>query len=137
MSDSTVSVKVGEDLVAPIVEKKIQAAIMAALGEPEKLVEAMVSRVLHDKVDSTGKKSRYSSDNEHDLVEVLCRQALQDAVRKAMTQWIEENKLVLLDAIKKHIKTRPASIAKMFMDGIAESMQSKWTFQVSVCERKP
>ncbi len=136
MNDGQVAINMPDELVRPIIEKKIQAGIISALGDTDSLIEGLVGAALRDKVSQNGKKSDYSRDNKFDLVDVLCREAIENAIREAMAEWVKENSGKLKEAVKKQIQKRPAGFAKMFVDGIFTSLESRWMFTVNVQTQK-
>lgn len=57
MSANMINLGINEDVVKPILEKQIQAAILANIGNPEELIQKVVSTALSQKVDSDGRVS--------------------------------------------------------------------------------
>ena len=92
MSDnSMVSLKVDEQMVSKILEKQIQAAIVAQLGNQDKLIEKAVGVALSEKVSDNGTVSKYSSDNKYDFLEVLATKSVREAATEALKEWLAEN----------------------------------------------
>jgi len=129
---SEVQVNIGQDLIGPIVEAKIQAAITSSLTNPKDLVNEMITRILSQKCDAEGKVNSYSSYNKYTMVDMVCRNALQRATKAAMEEWVSENTKLLKDTLKKQIAASPAKFAKVFLDGLAGSLKSSWAFKVSI-----
>ena len=90
-----VDIKISEGLVKGIIESKIQTAIVESLSGESTLIEKVVAAALQAKVDASGKRSNYSSDNKFTFLEVLCRKTLQDAAKLAIQQWANERQDVL------------------------------------------
>lgn len=132
---SGVNIGISEDLVLPIIEQRINAAVVAALGKEQDLIENVVSAALSQKVSSSGRVSDYSGANRYTFLEAFCRNAIQEAARQAMQEWITENKPQLVAAMKKQITASPSKLVKAFTDGIADSAKSAWAFQVNVSPR--
>jgi hypothetical protein len=133
------TLQVSPDLVRPVIEQKIQAAIVAALAEGKEsaMLSAIVGRVLAQKVDSEGKVSRYDSYNDREYVRWLCETAIRDCARRAVQEWAESNKAKIEKQMQAELSRRSAGMAKVFMDGLLKSMQSSWTFKVDVGFESP
>lgn len=123
MSD-TVAVTVGSDLVKPIVEAKIQAAIVSALGRPEQLIEEAVRTVMNRKVDAQGNPS--DSYYSKPYIEWLASEALRSAVKVAVTNWVALNQSKIESQISKELKMRSDTFAKAFVNGFSDGMKSSW-----------
>ena len=129
---NTVNVSVGQDLVAPIIQAKIEAAIVQQLGKEANLVERLVASALTQKVNSRGRVSDRCYENKHSFLALICEQAIHDAARQALEEYINENKPKIVDAMKKQLRASPAKMAKALIDGVSGSMQSKWSWQVKI-----
>ena len=133
MSDSdSVDIKIGKDLVAPILDKKIQMAIVESIGDPHKFVCEAVNAVLRTKVNADGKRDSYSHNNEYDLIDVLSRQAISEAVRSALTELLAEKKPMIKDAIKAQIAKRPNALAKALVDGMTGAFSDTYRLRIDV-----
>jgi DNA-binding protein YbaB len=99
MENSLASISIDKDLVKGIVEKQIQAAIVEAMGDPKKYMEAMVHMALHQKVDRTGKVSSYSSDNKYDYIDKVLEAAISEAANEAVKVWIKVNAESMKEAL--------------------------------------
>ena len=129
------NVEISKNLVEPIVQAKIQAAVVSALESPQLLIEELVRKCLNMKVDRDGKVQDYASHNKHSWIDILCRQSIQKAVEEAMKEWVAENQKLLKDQVKRQISTSPAKFAKMFCDGLADSLNCSWKFSVHVGDK--
>jgi hypothetical protein len=135
MSD-TVAVTVGSDLVKPIVEAKIQAAIVAALGQSDRLINDAVNLVLHRKVDSQGQYTT-SDYRSTPYIEWLCTSVLQCAVKAAVEKWVAANTERIEAALAKEMKMNANTFAKAFTKGFAEGMAGTWRTQFNVSFSNP
>lgn len=132
MTGNEVSVNIGKDLVQPIVEAKIQAAIVESLSGFEGLVDRAVARMMTQKVGHDGKVSQYSSDNKYPFIEIVCQQRIQEAVRAALEVWLEKKEPQILAAVEKEMNRRTGSLAKEFVAGLQDSIKSTWSTKVNV-----
>ena len=128
MSD-VVSINVGDDVVKPIIEKQIQADIIAKLGNTDKFIEQVVSLALSKKVDDKGNVSTSSYENRNDLIEVLSRNAIAACAKEIINEWLSENKNKIKDALVKELNSprRKKAITAAFLTAIERSFETRWT----------
>lgn len=139
MENNMVSLKVDEQMVSSILEKQIQAAIVAQLGNQEQLIEKAVKIALSEKVGIDGTKSRYDSDNRHDFLEVLASKSIREAATGALREWLTENQIKIKKAVLKELETpaRQRSIATAYADAIENSIKCSWNMTCNInFERK-
>ena len=135
MQDEVVSLKVDPSLVTSILEKRIQAAIVEQLGDDGKLIEQAVRLALSTKVDKKGNStSRYDSDLRYDFLEVLTTNAIQEAAKEALTDWLAQNSKLIKKAVLKELDSpeRQRSIAKAYADAIENSLIASWTMSCNI-----
>ena len=129
---SGVNIEVGKGLVEPIIRAKINAAIVEAIGDPQAFLRQAVHVALKQKVQSDGTPCKYSSDRGFDLVEVLAKKAIREAVTDAMKEWVEEQRAALTEVVKKEIAKRPSALAKALVQGMAQTFSNTYRMHVSV-----
>jgi len=135
MAEEMASLKINNDIILPVIEKQIQAAIVANLGNHEELIGKMVSLALHAKVNDKGYiDTQYSSYNKYDFLEVLTSTAIQEAARNALTDWLHVNSQKIRSALFAELAkpTRQKSMAKAFADADETSITSKWHMNCTV-----
>ena len=131
-SNTDMSIQLPTELIERAVRDKINAAIAAQLGDAEEMMKALVGNALSQKVNSRGVVSRSSYDNKHEFLEVMMGNFVRDAAREALVEYMGENKEKIKEAVKKNIAKNPSKIAKVFMDGIENSMTSTYSSSVSI-----
>jgi hypothetical protein len=124
MSANMINLGMHEDVVKPILEKQIQAAIHAIIGNPEELIQKVVSAALSQKVDSDGRVSRYSGDKKYGYLDVLTRKSIQKVAEEALRDWLEENAQLVKEAVIKELNkpARQRSIAIAFAGAVESSL---------------
>ena len=134
MENEMVSLKINQDTITPIIEKQIQAAIVANLGNHEELIGKMVSLALHSKVNSKGMLSQYRSDNTYDFLEVITKKTIQEAAQNALADWLAKNSKKIRAALIAELAkpTRQKTMAKAFADAVERSITSKWHMNCTV-----
>ena len=130
---SGLNISVDDELVEPIVRAEIQTAIVRQLESDTNLIPKLVEAALAQKVAENGQHSkRYSSDNKYLFIDALCKKAIQDAARQAMSEYLEENKEALKVEVKKQLRKSNAKLAEIFVEGLVGGLSSSWNFQVSI-----
>lgn len=129
---SGMTVNVDENIIRPVVEAEIQAAIVRQLSNAENLIPALVRAALNEKVDSQGKRSNSSYDAKYTYIEILCNNAVQEAARAGMENYIKENTPIIQAEVERQVKAQSKDIARIFVEGLVESIKSSWSFKVEV-----
>lgn len=132
--ENMINLGINEDMVKPILEKQIQTAIMANIGNPEELIEKVISVALKQKVDRNGDISRYSSDNEYDYLEILTGQAIREAAKEALREWLDENKQLVKKMVIKEMNKpeRQKSLVGAFANAVEDSLNCSWRFKCDI-----
>ena len=129
MSDKDLNISISNELIQPIIDAKIQTAIVMALeSERENLIPKMVQAALLQKVDNTGKTSNYNSDNKYTYMEFMCNKAVQDASKAAFTDFIKEREADLKAEMMRILDTKKMknALVKAFLDGLIGSATHNW-----------
>lgn len=134
MENNIVSLKVDETMVSKILEKQIQAAIVAQLGNEEELIEKAVKVALSKKVSIDGTVSRYDSDNTHDFLEVLASKSIREAATEALREWLKTNQEKVKEAVLIELNkpNRQRSIATAYADAIENSLKCNWNMACNI-----
>jgi len=131
--EGDVSLKISPEVVKPIIEAKIESAIISALTDGKaEMINGVVGRMLELKVNKDGKVGNYSSDNKYTFIEALCMKAIREAAQRAIVQWVEKNEPAIQSAIEQQFAKKRGGMAKAFIDGLTESIKSSWRFGVDV-----
>lgn len=131
-SGMTVTTQVDDNLVRPVVEAEIRAAIVRQLENIDDLVPKLVKAVLLAKVNSDGKVSDRDYNNRYDLLDIMCRDAIQQAAKVAMMEYIEESADELRVEVKRQIEASSSRLAKIFVNSLIGSLESSWRFTVKI-----
>jgi len=134
MENDIVSLKVDKELVSKVLNKQIQAAIVAQLGNESELISKAVHVALSEKVGYDGKKSTYSSDNTHDFLEVLAAQSIREAAKLALKEWLDANMEIVKKAVLSELKkpNRQRSIANSYADAIETALKCNWNMTCNI-----
>jgi len=140
MSTDTVKVEVSDGLIRPIIESKIQAAIVAELGkDPAVVIDALVRQSLGVKTDERGKISRYESDNKYTYLSSVVSVIIREETKKALNELMEENRDKIKTAIKKQLaqSTKADKLAGAILEGMTESLKCKYSNKIDVTFQTP
>lgn len=134
MSDKDIALTISNDLVKPIIEAKIQAAIVSELGKGDgiEFINAIVTRALHIKVDYAGRVSSSNYDNKYDYLESVCAKLIREATDTALRAWVAEHQPQIQAALKKELSRSSGKLATAFAAGLLESMKANFTHTVKV-----
>jgi len=131
-ANGQVDIKISDDLIRPIIEAKVQAAIVEALSGDSGLVGKTISNALTMKVDSNGKVSDYTCSNKYTYLDYLCKSIIIEAADKAVRRWVEMRKPELEEEFLRQIQTKKTSkmLVRACVDGLANATKNKWRFSV-------
>ncbi len=134
MESNMVTLKVDETMVSKILEKQIQAAIVAQLGNQDLLISKAVQVALSKKVSNDGTFSKYDSDNHYDFLEVLASKSIREAATEALKEWLTTNREKVKDAVLKELEkpNRQRSIAVAYADAIENSLKCNWNMTCNI-----
>ena len=137
-NNGVVNIEIGKDVIQPIVEAKIQAAIAAAFtDDPVPLINAICDQALNIKVDSDGKIGQYQSNQT--FLSWYVKKTIRDEAEKALGKIMEEQRPKIQEAIKKKLLSQRGAdrIAAAVVDGISESLKCKYTSHLNVTFQSP
>ena len=124
-----VEIRIGQDLIAPIIEAKIQAAIIEALGDERGLIERVVAEAVTRKVP----EAEYSS-RKVPWIEHVCQTVIRGAAETAIRQWAESQQQRIADEFLRQLqqKTTSRSVVKAMIEGMVDASKSQWKFSVQL-----
>lgn len=134
MEQGNVNLTISKEIVTPIVQAKINEAIITAMGGSEQILAKVVQDVLTRKVDRDGKTSSYSSDNKHNWIDIVVTQQIHEAVKEAMTEILTSRKEQIRDAIKKQLSSQKGinAFAESLVSATAKTFESMYSSSISV-----
>ena len=127
-----VEIKVGNDLIGPIVEAKIQAAIVEALSTETGLVERVVAAKLTSKV-------RHPNHYEDvTFLDLVCEKVIGEAVEQAIREWASSHKEKLVAELTRQLSTKKhgSRVVSAMLDGFVEATQSNWRLKVELVSKE-
>ena len=133
-NETGMTLQVSPDLVRPVIEHKIHAAIIEALSQTgvNVILDQTIARVLAQKVNSEGKVDNYEHYNKTPYVEYVCGQMIRDAVRSALKSWIENNQPLIDKQVDAEFKKRSKFLAQQFAAGMLDCVKTSWGIKCDV-----
>lgn len=128
---SDVNLSISQEVVKPIVETQLKAAIAQALGKQEDIVKSAINAILNFQVDYQGNRSKYDSDNTYNFIDIHIQLAIEKALKEAIQEWVKTNQEQIKKDFFEILKTKKGSQAliKAFIDGISGSLDHSITIQ--------
>jgi hypothetical protein len=130
MGNEIANIQISKDVIEPIVRAQLHASIAAGLGRSEELVAQVVHTIMHMKVDSDGKESRYDSGKP--LITWMAEDAIKKAAKEAIIEWFADNKDKLKEDIKKAIAKNSKAMAEQFVMGMCNKATKDFYVNVGV-----
>jgi len=125
-----VNIQLSKDLIAPIIENKVKMAVIEALGDGKTIISNIVESVLSLKVDEKG--TRQSSDyyNRYKFIDIVLKQAIENACREAIKEYINENKDKIREETKRQLCTKKGTgmFVESFLKGMLKASESDYKF---------
>lgn len=133
--ENLVKLEVSNDVVRPIVEAQIRAAIVAEMSKnPQTLINALVTEALQFKVQADGSLSKYGSDNKYPWLSIHLGVVIREEAKRALEEMIMENRDKIKDAIKRELKkeNNANQLAAAVISGMTENLQCKYTNSIQI-----
>lgn len=127
---SGMNLQIDDNLVRPVIEKEIQAAIVREMDKQKELLPQIVRAVLMLKVDQSGKPSSYS--DAQDYITWVFRGAIQEATKTAIRDYLEKNNAAFQKELEKQIGLGKSDLAASMMKSLNETAQNQWRMTVNV-----
>jgi hypothetical protein len=128
--EGQMTVGVPQDLVKPVIEAEIHAAIAKSLGGNEKIIASAVTQILSMKVDSNGNRDSHGYSSSKTLIEWLASQAITTAAKKAIELWASDHAREIEAEIGKQLKKQTPCIARAMIESVIKSSSDKYGIKV-------
>jgi hypothetical protein len=121
-----VEFKISESLIRPILEAKINTAVIEAMGGHEKIITDMLETYMKQKVDSEGKVSGYS--NNIPRLDWLMNKMISDALKVALTSYLEGKKEFMQAEFQRFFNSKKGSskLIEAMQTGFVDSLTKNW-----------
>lgn len=121
------SLSISKDMLTPVIEQQVKAMMIEILGGKELIVDDIITKILHQRVDKDGKPSTWSGDKQTYFDWLLVNE-LTKAVKELIHEEITSQSGKIRKQIKKAIQTEKGAntIAQALLDGLGETVKSSW-----------
>ncbi len=137
MAADQIEFKISEALIKPIIEAKINTAIVEAMGGHERMIAEMVAGFLNQRVDSDGTDNGYSSNKPR--VTWLLQNMLTESMQKALTNYLATKGDLMEREFEKFLNSKKGSsqVISAMQEGLCKALTDKWrtTITFSPLER--
>lgn len=122
------------DLIRPALEAKINGAVLEALGQTDKLIMAVVERIMSQKVSKDGKVENYEGYNVMPwltwAVEDITKKAIQEAIKAHIAMNAEKIKAAIDAEMRKSKSPLVQSLITAMAEGLAKSVSNHYSVSV-------
>ncbi|MFA5408398.1 MAG: hypothetical protein WC343_06475 [Bacilli bacterium] len=127
----TLEFKISEGLIKPIIETKINEAIIASMGGHERLIADMITMYMNQKVDSDGKASNYG--NSKPRIEWLSQTMIEEAVKEALKNFLSDKREFLQKEFERFFNSKKGSnqIVKALQEGVCAGLANRWATTIT------
>jgi hypothetical protein len=129
MSEPLASVQIDSSIVRSIVDARVQAAVLAELSKTTDILSGLVDTVCRQKVNYDGVVDSYGG-NRYNLVEVMCRKAIEKEIKNAIDLWVKSNAESIRKQMEKELDKN--KLARKFIDAINQSLTAGFYTSVTV-----
>ena len=120
MATESSTIQIPNDVIQPIIEAKVTAAITEALGGYDKLIETAVSQTLNIKVDERGNPSTYS--NAQTWFKWVMIECVRKAARAAIEDYFKNHEELVKKALTTELSKKNSPLVKQLIGTLVGSV---------------
>ncbi|KFO67878.1 hypothetical protein ER57_08120 [Smithella sp. SCADC] len=126
----TLEFKISEGLIKPIIETKINEAIVASMGGHERLISDMVAMYMNQKVDSNGNTTTYSSGKPR--LAWLSETMINEAIKNTLQEYLKSKQEFLQKEFERFFNSKKGSsqIVKAMQEGLCAGLGECWRVSI-------
>lgn len=135
----TASLSIDTQYIEGEVNRIVKAAIVAALGNRDEIIRKAIDNTIDSYVDERGNPCKKDSYRALPYLNYLAEKTVENVVREAMAEVVDENREAFKTEIKKAIGKRKwkNDMAQSFVQMIIDDTKSDWRMPVTVSIEKP
>lgn len=139
MAIESSTIQIPNDIIQPIVEAKVAAAVTEALGGYDRLIEVAVGQVLNQKVGTDGQPSNYS--NAVPWFKFVMQQCVQKSARTAIEEYFNSHGELIKKAITAELSKKNSPLVKQLVATLigsvvnADSLRYRMNVSVNIQEK--
>lgn len=134
MAENMINLGISPELVKPIVEKQIKAAVTEMFGGADEIINKVVTSMIHQKVDSNGKVNSNSYYNEYDWFELVFSKQIKEAVENELREQMKSMSAAIRKALIKKLRSEQGAnlVADALLRGLEGTFDKAWKSQIDV-----
>lgn len=135
----TASFSIDAQYIEGEVNRIVKAAIVSALGNRDEIIKKAIDNTIDSYVDERGNPCKKDSYRAKPYLDYLAEKTVENVVREAMAEVVDENRETFKTEIKKTIGKRKFKndMAQSFVQMIIDDAKSAWRMPVTVSIEKP
>ena len=135
----TASLSIDTQYIEGEVNRIVKAAIVSALGNRDEIIKKAIDNTIDSYVDERGNPCKKDSYRAKPYLDYLAEKTVENVVREAMAEVVNENREAFKVEIKKNIGKRKwkENMAQSFIQMIIDNTESEWKMPVSISLEKP
>jgi len=131
------SLTIPRDIIEPIIQSHVAAAITEALGLKKQLLSEIATRIINECVDSNGKPSSYSYDKGRRWIDWATQDAFRKAMQSAIEEQVELHKETLKKALVAELKKVNSPLVKAMVEGmVTGALTTNLCYNLTISEKK-
>jgi uncharacterized membrane protein YheB (UPF0754 family) len=125
--------KIPRDVIQPIIEAKVSAALIEALGNQDWLVKNCIAKVLDEKVNDNGTKcDNYYRDNAPTFLQWALRSCVQASIKRILEEQIALHKEEITKALKSELERKNSPLVKQLIQGMTTAFTNSNTLKYHI-----
>lgn len=135
----TASFSIDAQYIEGEVNRIVKVAIVSALGNRDEIIRKAIDNTIDSYVDERGNPCKKDSYRAKPYLDYLAEKTVENVVREAMAEVVDENREAFKVEIKKNIGKRKwkENMAQSFIQMIIDNTKSEWKMPVSISLEKP
>lgn len=129
------SLSISKEMLTPVIEQQVKAMMTEILGGKEFIIDEIITKILHQRVDKDGKPSTWGGDKQTYFDWLLVNE-LTKVVKELIHEEITSQSGKIRKQIKKAIQTEKGAntIAQALLNGLGQTVNNTWrsTFKIEL-----
>lgn len=129
--------QIDENFIKQSVEDIVKAGIVSALGDPSKIIQAAIGKVLDEKVDNNGRPTTYSYGKRY--LDYLVETAVAESAKEVVKEEIDNHREKIKETLVRRLRNGKwlDAYAESLLTQTSEAISSQWRTHVEVKFEKP
>lgn len=127
MKMNETTLQVPKDVLEPIIQAHISAAVVAALGDRSKIIADCIGKVLNTKTESDGSETRYGTGIP--WVQWIMQDCIKKSARAAIEEFMASHKDEIKAQIAAELRKKNSPLAKQLIEGMLNGITNETTLK--------